>query len=96
MALMARDEALALIEKQVTNRNLRKHMLATEAVMRALARRLGTDEELWGLAGLVHDIDYDQTAQDTSQHAVLGAKMLKESFGNFTQEKSMDLQHSIS
>ncbi len=77
MPLMARAEALALIEKQVTNKNLRKHMLATEAVMRALAARLGQDVELWGLAGLLHDCDYDQTAKEPARHALVGAEMLE-------------------
>lgn len=77
MALMTRADALALIEKQVTNKNLRKHMLAAEAVMRALAARLGQDVELWGLAGLLHDCDYDQTSQDPARHAIVGAEMLE-------------------
>jgi hypothetical protein len=76
--LMTRDEALTLVEKHVKNRNLRKHMLATEAVMRALARRLGEDEELWALAGLLHDIDYDATASEPERHAVMSAEILTE------------------
>ncbi len=76
--LMGRTEALALMESKVSNRNLRKHMLATEAVMRALARRLGEPEDLWGLAGLLHDVDYDETAKDFGKHAVLGAELLAE------------------
>ena len=52
-----RDQVLTLLGARVANENLRRHMLATEAIMRALARRLGEDEELWGLAGLGHDID---------------------------------------
>jgi uncharacterized protein len=48
-----------------------KHMLATEAIMRALARRLGDDEEEWGLAGLVHDIDVElvEARHEHSQQA---------------------------
>ena len=75
---MEREVAWELLKEKVTNRNLRKHCLATEAVMRALARRLGEDEELWGLAGLVHDVDYDQTADQPELHAELGARMLEE------------------
>jgi len=75
---MDRDVAWQLLTENVTNKNLRKHCLAAEAVMRALARRLGEDEELWGLAGLVHDVDYDQTAQKPELHAELGAQMLAE------------------
>ena len=76
--LMDRSEALTLMESQVSNRNLRKHMLATEAVMRALARRLGEPEELWGLAGLLHDLDYDATAKDFARHALLSAEVLEQ------------------
>ena len=60
----------------VTNQNLLKHMLATEACLRGLARKLGEDEEKWGLAGLLHDVDYDQTKDDTSKHGHVGAEIL--------------------
>ena len=74
--LMERAGALKLMESKVSNRNLRKHMLAAEAVMRALARKLNEPEELWGLAGLLHDIDYDETAKDSARHAIVGAELL--------------------
>lgn len=73
---MTRDQALQLVKKHVKNKNLIKHMLAVEAIMRALAIRFGENTELWGLAGLLHDIDYDQTADDPSRHSQLGADML--------------------
>jgi putative nucleotidyltransferase with HDIG domain len=76
--LMKREEALAFMESQVTNRNLRKHMLAAEAIMRALAHRLGESEELWALAGLLHDVDYDTTAKDASRHALVSAEILEQ------------------
>jgi len=75
---MQRSEALRLVKEKVKNRNLIKHMLAVEAVMRALACRLGEDEELWGLAGLLHDIDYDQTKDDPERHSLIGAGILEE------------------
>ena len=50
-----RSEALALLERWVENENLRKHMLAVEAAVRSYARLRGADEELWGMAGLLHD-----------------------------------------
>lgn len=75
---MERDAAWQLLTENLTNKNLRKHCLAAEAVMRALARRLGEDEGLWGLAGLVHDVDYDRTAEQPDLHAELGAQMLEE------------------
>ena len=74
---MNRTEALDFVQSTVSNRNLLKHMLATEACLRALARRLGGDEEQWGLAGLLHDVDYDQTKDDTSRHGVAGAEILR-------------------
>ena len=53
---MNRKEALDSVKENVENKNLIKHMLATEAIMWALARRLGEDEREWGLTGLLHDI----------------------------------------
>lgn len=58
--------------------NLIKHCLATEAIMRRLAKQLGEDEELWGLTGLLHDIDLEHTRDDPNQHAKLGAQILEE------------------
>jgi len=73
---MTREEAFRMVKENVKNANLIKHMLATEAVMRALARRLGEDEEKWGLVGLAHDVDYEETADSPSQHGLVGAQML--------------------
>lgn len=73
---MNREEALKLIESKIKNKNLLKHMLATEACMKALARYLEEDEELWGLAGLLHDLDYEETADDFSRHGAISAKIL--------------------
>ena len=60
MSLPARSEALELIYAWVPNENLRRHMLAVEAALRAYARHYGEDEELWGLTGLLHDLDYEK------------------------------------
>ena len=73
---MSREEAVKLVEERVKNRNLRKHMLATEVVMRALAKRLGEDEDLWSLTGLLHDLDYDETAKDFERHGIVSAEEL--------------------
>ncbi len=75
---MNRSEALELVEERVSKRNLVKHMLATEAAMRALAERLGGDAESWALAGLLHDIDYDETKDDFPRHGLLSAEILNE------------------
>ena len=74
---MTRDEALKLVEEKVANKNLRKHMLATESVMKTLARHFKEEEEIWGLAGLLHDLDYDQTANDFPKHGLISAEILE-------------------
>ena len=75
---MTRKEALNSIKANVENKNLIKHMLATEAIMRALAKRLGEDEEEWGLTGLLHDIDVELTGGDMNSHSKLGADLVRE------------------
>jgi putative nucleotidyltransferase with HDIG domain len=63
-----RSDALALLKEYVKNENLVKHCLAAEAVMMALAERLGEDKEKWGLAGLLHDLDVEMVNADLSRH----------------------------
>jgi putative nucleotidyltransferase with HDIG domain len=75
---MNRREALESIRENVGNENLIKHMLAAEAIMRALAGRLGGDEVEWGLAGLLHDIDVELTEGDMSSHGKLGADLARD------------------
>ncbi len=65
---ITRERALELLNLHLTNRNLYKHSLASEAVMRALAHHFDEDEELWGLAGLLHDLDAEATGDDLSAH----------------------------
>lgn len=75
---MNREDGYNLIKKQVKNKNLIKHMLAVEAVMIRLADHFGQDQHLWGMTGLLHDLDYDQTADHPEQHGLVGAEMLEE------------------
>jgi len=75
---MTREEALDSVKANVENKNLVKHMLATEAIMHALAKRLGEDEEEWGLTGLLHDIDVELTEGDMNTHSRLGADLARE------------------
>jgi len=75
---MTREEALKLVKEKIKNPNLVKHCLAVEACMRALARRFNKDEDNWGLAGLLHDIDYEETKDDPNRHSILGAEMLED------------------
>ncbi|MBE9566635.1 MAG: HDIG domain-containing protein [Proteobacteria bacterium] len=75
---MDRDTALNLLTSNVKTKNLVKHCLACEAVLGALAKHFGEDEHTWRLAGLLHDVDYDQTANSPDEHARVGAELLKE------------------
>jgi putative nucleotidyltransferase with HDIG domain len=74
---MRRDDAWALLCEFTQSEGLRKHGLAVEAVMRYFARKAGEDEDVWGIAGLLHDFDYEQNpTMDT--HAFAGARILRE------------------
>ena len=73
-----RDAAIDLLRSHIDNPNLVKHCLASEAVMRALARRLGEDPEKWALAGLLHDLDAELTHDDFSAHGNRTAEILAE------------------
>jgi putative nucleotidyltransferase with HDIG domain len=75
---MTRDEALALVRERVGGENLVNHMLATEAIMAALARRLGADEDQWRMAGLLHDLDVEETADQMEAHAARTVEWLRE------------------
>jgi putative nucleotidyltransferase with HDIG domain len=65
---LSRTEALSLLDEWVRSDSLRRHCLAVEAAMRAQARERGGDEELWGLTGLLHDLDYDRYPDPQSGH----------------------------
>ena len=75
---MERQEALDLLKQYVRNERMINHCLASEAVMRALARRLGRDEEQWGLAGLLHDLDMELCNADLNVHCLETERILKE------------------
>jgi len=75
---VTRDECIAVLKENCKNKNLFKHMLATEAVMSGLAGRLDQDTEAWALAGLMHDLDYDETADRPEQHGLVSADKLAE------------------
>jgi putative nucleotidyltransferase with HDIG domain len=71
----SRDEALELLHEWVDNDGLRKHMLAVEAAVRSYAREQGEDEELWGLAGLLHDMDWEKYPDE---HPLRGVEALRQ------------------
>jgi putative nucleotidyltransferase with HDIG domain len=65
---LSRDAAVSLLQAWVESDSLRRHCLAVEAAMRAQARERGGDEELWGLCGLLHDLDYDRYPDPDTGH----------------------------
>jgi uncharacterized protein len=75
---MERDEALALVRGKTEKETTVRHLISVEGVMRRLARHFGEDEETWGLVGLFHDLDQDQTHDDPERHAYQAAEWLEE------------------
>lgn len=74
---MDREEAINLVKENVKKENLFKHILAVEAIMRGIAKHLNEDVELWGLIGLLHDIDYGITENDPKNHGIVAENLLK-------------------
>ncbi|KAF2962463.1 HD domain-containing protein [Fervidobacterium sp. 2310opik-2] len=80
---MTRQEALELLKQHVSNKNLVNHCIACEAIMKRLAKHFGEDEEVWGLAGLLHDLDYDYTKDKPEEHGYKSVEIL----GNSVSEE---------
>ncbi|WP_303922863.1 HD domain-containing protein [Draconibacterium sediminis] len=83
MNMITRDEALEMLKSNVQAENMLKHSLASEAVMRAIAKHLERNEDEWGIAGLLHDIDVEITNADPHTHGPYAEKLLK---GKITDE----------
>ncbi len=75
--MIDRSRAIELLRKYLRDDKIVKHCIAVEAIMRALARRLGRDEDKWGIVGLLHDIDYDVTNRDLSSHGLKAMEILR-------------------
>lgn len=78
--MIARDDAFTLVTERIPSANLVSHCVATEIIMEALAQRLGLsqpDVGRWALAGLLHDLDYAETAEDPERHGLLTAAELE-------------------
>lgn len=74
--MISREEALKLLHQHIKSENMLKHCLASEVVLRAIARSTGENEDEYGLAGLLHDIDVEITAADPKIHGPYAAKIL--------------------
>jgi putative nucleotidyltransferase with HDIG domain len=77
MPIFNRNDAYTLLIEYVKDQSLQRHCLSVEAAMRAYARQLGEDEEKWGVAGLLHDFDYERWP-DPPNHPLQGAAILAE------------------
>jgi putative nucleotidyltransferase with HDIG domain len=76
--MVSRDDAYKLLTEHVESQNLIRHCLAVEAAMRALATHLKEDEESWGIAGLLHDADWEETRDTPERHALVVADWLED------------------
>jgi len=79
-----RKRALELIDQYIQNQNLKKHLLAAENLMRHLARKFKEDEEIWALAGLLHDLDWETTKETPEKHPLIAVEILEKE--NFPKE----------
>ncbi len=75
--MMLEKGVMKLLDEEISDENLKKHMLAVSAIMKSLARKFGQDEEVWMLTGLLHDIDYERVGGDMGRHGLLSAEMLE-------------------
>ncbi|MBN1573751.1 MAG: HDIG domain-containing protein [Deltaproteobacteria bacterium] len=75
---ISREDALDLVKSRLENEALVKHCLATEAIMRALAEKMGADPDTWGIAGLLHDLDYNETKETPERHTLITEEILAE------------------
>lgn len=76
--MISRNEAFSLLKEHNNESNLINHALESEAVMRSLAQRLGQDEDLWGITGLLHDLDYATTKDHSERHGRDSVKLLEQ------------------
>jgi putative nucleotidyltransferase with HDIG domain len=74
--MLTRAEAEPLLRKNLRTENLIKHSYAVEAILEDMAKKLGEDSQLWGITGLLHDLDYDFTKNDPEKHSQITVKVL--------------------
>jgi len=74
--MINRNQALTLVKKYLNDTNIIRSSLAVEVILRKLAKRLDEDEELWGITGLLHNIDYEFTRDEQHRRGVLSTQLL--------------------
>lgn len=76
--MITRQKAWDLLNSHMKNQNLIRHCLSVESVMQALAKHFSADAQIWGIVGLLHDGDYEETKSDPSNHTIKMAQWLKD------------------
>lgn len=94
--MITRAQALELLHKKMESVNLRRHCYSVEAVMKALALRFNADKEKWGIVGLLHDGDYEETKTTPEKHTILMSQWLNEMGENDPEINSAILSHNYS
>jgi putative nucleotidyltransferase with HDIG domain len=74
--MITRNEAFSILKKYLRDDKLLKHSLAVEAILVEMAKKLGKNEQLWGITGLLHDLDYEYTMKEPENHANISAQIL--------------------
>lgn len=93
--MISRERALELLDKYITTPWLRLHMLESEIIMRGVAKELKEDEELWGLTGLLHDLDFDYVNKDPKRHVVELDHILEIEDIKVGKDIPLEMYHSI-
>ena len=75
--MLTREQAFALVRQNISKKSVFYHVIAVEAIMKALARDFEENEEKWGLTGLLHDVDYEKTEAAPQLHSLLAEDILK-------------------
>lgn len=75
--MVTKEEGIGLVDEHISNKNLKKHMIAVSTVMRKLAENLGENKDKWEAVGLLHDLDYEKVGGDMSRHGLVSAEMLE-------------------
>lgn len=75
---ITKEQADELVDEYIQESTTKLHLFESEAIMRALAKKLGEDEEMWGIIGLLHDIDWDLTKNDPTNHCIKCQEILKQ------------------
>ena len=93
--MITREEIQKLLDKYVTTEWLKLHMRESEIIMRALANHFKEDENLWGLSGLLHDIDFDYVGKDPQRHVIEFDDILKKENLNIPSDIPNEMYHAI-